>query len=216
MTHLDFNQLLCFNAASITIANHLVIGSSAVQRRPLPPVPGGSDSTTVLSSPVEARRRPLPATPAPGVHINPVGPQTSPLVQKKRIAQPPPKPSPYRKNKSEPSPPTYRKSKPNHSPPPSLQHQQQLPPPPQFARSASLSPPPNLLLAEDYQDFVTQFQPESCDYEFPQSQPESCDYEFGVELNAVEDNYSLATSGKSPQCVLVSIVMSCTLSCQFL
>jgi hypothetical protein len=38
--------------------------------------------------------------------------------------------------------------------------------------------------AEDYQEFVTQ------------SQPETCDYEFGLELNVCEDNYSLATSGE--------------------
>lgn len=93
----------------------------------------------------------------------------------------------------------------------------QLPPPSHFARSASLSPPPSLLLAEDYQEFITQSQPESCDYEFAESQPESSDYEFAqpdscvyefaqpescnsefcLELNAVEDNYSLATSGET-------------------
>ena len=157
------------------------LGSPAVQRRPLPPVPGGNASTNVLS-PVEVKKRPLPATPGSnsGVHINAVGHQTSPLVQK-RLVPPPPKPAPYRKPKSGPSPPP-RRNKSEPSPPPAPGPPMQ--PPRRFGRSASLSPPPSLLLAEEYEELATQ------------SQPEPCDYECGVELNAVEDNYSLATSGE--------------------
>lgn len=160
-------------------STHSYSGCSApaVQRRPLPPVPGvpgDSVSTSVPSSPVERQRRPLPAPPVanPGVHINRVGLQTSPLlIQKKRmVVSPPLKPSPYRKNKSEPSPP------------PSVLPMDQPSVTQRFNRSASLSP--QLVLAEDYQEFV--------------SRPESSidNYEFEPELNSVEDNYSLATSGE--------------------
>ena len=145
-----------------------ILGSSAVRQRPLPPVPG-TGSTSVPSSPVEIKKHPLPAPPVPsGVHINPVGPQTSPLVKKKN--NPPPKPAPYRKNKSEPSPP------------PSVIPIEQPSFQPRFCRSASLSPPPSVVLVEDYQECVTQSQPEN--------------YEFGLEQDFAEDNYSLATSGE--------------------
>ena len=140
-----------------------------VQARPLPPVPG-SVSISVPSSPVERKKRPLPAPPVPqGVHINPVGPQLSPLVQK-RVSSPPDKPSPYRKNKSEPAPPDPSQ-------------------PSQFTRSVSLSPPPSLGLAEDYQEFVSQSSQAICSID---------NYDMGLELNAAveDDNYSLATSGE--------------------
>lgn len=107
-------------------------GSPGVQRRPLPPVPGGG-SSSVPSSPLERKKRPLPAPPGE-VQASPVGVLASPLTQRK--GAPPKIPSPYMKKKSVPSPPTASA--------------------PRFCRSASLSPPPN---AQDYQEFVSQSQP---------------------------------------------------------
>ncbi len=111
----------------------------SVQKRPLPPVPD-SDASSVPSSPVERRNRPLPATPA-GVHLHPAA-SPPPSSRKK---PPPLKPTPYRKNTSQPLPPEIS---PRHA---------------SVARSASLSPPPPPLLAEDYQEFVFTSQPDTED-----------------------------------------------------
>lgn len=150
--------------------DHAYICLIVVQSRPLPPVPA-SISTSVPSSPVEIRHRPLPAPPvaSQGIHIHSLGPQISP-IQKRKIP-PPAKPAPYRKNKSEPL-----------APPISLTIQSRSP------RSASLSPPCPVL-AEDYQEFV-------CQTSFDNSSS-SGHYDLGVDVNSTEDNYSLATSGES-------------------